>query len=190
LSTIQTRRWTRLEYEKMGDAGVFLPGERVELIDGEILEVTPQKRPHGAAVTLVGDALRIAFGSGFHVQIQLPLALDPYSEPEPDVAVIPGSPRDYRESHPTSAGLVVEVADASLEHDRKRKGSLYARSGLSDYWVLNLLDRCLEVYRDPIHDPAAPHGWSYRTVQRFGAADVVSPIALPHAQVRVEDLLP
>ena len=72
----------------------------------------------------------------------------------------------------------------------ERKGSLYARSGLSDYWVLNLLDRCLEVYRDPIHDPAAPYGWSYRTVQRFGAADLVSPIALPHARVRVEDLLP
>jgi Uma2 family endonuclease len=134
--------------------------------------------------------LRVAFGSGFQVRIQLPLALDPYSEPEPDVAVIVGSPRDYRESHPTSAALVVEVADASLEHDRRRKGSLYARSGLSDYWVLNLLDRCLEVYRDPIQDPVAPHGWSYRTVRRFGADDVVSPIALPHARVRVEDLLP
>jgi Uma2 family endonuclease len=190
LSTIQTRRWTRLEYEKMGDAGVFLPGERVELIDGEILEVTPQKSRHATAVTLAGDALRVAFGSGFQVRIQLPLALDPYSEPEPDVAVVVGSPRDYRESHPTSAVLVVEVADASLEHDRKRKGSLYARSRLSDYWVLNLLDHCLEVYRDPIQDPAVPHGWGYRTVQRFGAADLVSPIALPHAQVRVEDLLP
>ena len=190
MSTIQTRRWTRLEYQKMGDAGVFLPGERVELIDGEILEVTPQKSRHATVVTLVGDALRIAFASGFHVRIQLPLALDPYSEPEPDVAVIVGSPRDYRESHPTSAVLVVEVADTSLEHDRKRKGSLYARSGLSDYWVLNLLDRCLEVYRDPIPDAAAPYGWRYRTVQRFGAADVICPIASSNARVRVEDLLP
>jgi Uma2 family endonuclease len=174
----------------MGEAGLFPPGERVELIDGEILEVAPQKRPHGAAVTLVGDALRIAFGNGFHVQIQLPLALDPYSEPEPDVAVIAGSPRDYPDSHPSSAVLVVEVADASLEHDRRRKGSLYARSQLIDYWVLNLLDRCLEVYRDPIQDLAAPHGWSYRTVRRFGAHDVVSPIASTHSRVRVEDLLP
>src|SRR5262245_14333663 len=104
----------------MGEAGVFQPGERVELIDGEILEMAPQKSRHAAAVTLVGDALRIAYGSGFHLRIQLPLALDPYSEPEPDVAVIVGSPRDYRDSHPTSAVLVVEVADTSLEHDRKR----------------------------------------------------------------------
>jgi Uma2 family endonuclease len=190
LSTIQTRRWTRLEYEKMGEAGVFQPGERVELIDGEILEMAPQKSPHATAVTLVGDALRDAFGAGYHVRIQLPLALDPYSEPEPDVAVIVGAPRDYRESHPTSAVLIVEVADTSLEYDRKHKGSLYARSGLSDYWVLNLLDRCLEVYRDPIPDDAAPYGWRYRTVQRFGAADVVSPIALSRARVRVQDLLP
>jgi Uma2 family endonuclease len=190
LSTIQTRRWTRLEYEKMGEAGVFQPGERVELIDGEILEMTPQKSPHAAAVTLVGDALRVAFGAGFHIRIQLPLALDPYSEPEPDVAVVVGSPRDYQESHPTSAVLVVEVADTSLEHDRKRKGSLYARSGLNDYWVLNLLDRCLEVYRDPIQDAAAPYGWRYRIFQRFAAADVASPLALSHARVRVEDLLP
>src|SRR5687768_5471985 len=93
METVQVRRWTRDEYEKMLDAGVFSPDERVELIDGEILKVTPQNSPHATAIRLTEDALRTAFGPGHDVRPQLPLALDLYSEPEPDVTVVLGSPR-------------------------------------------------------------------------------------------------
>lgn len=99
------------------------------------------------------DALRKAFGEGTHVRIQLPLALDPSSEPEPDVTVVRGSPRDYRDAHPSAALLVVEVADTTLSHDRDQKGSLYARAGVADYWIVNLVDQVLEVYRDPGPSP-------------------------------------
>ncbi|MBI4572140.1 MAG: Uma2 family endonuclease [candidate division NC10 bacterium] len=107
---------------------------------------------HGPCV-LTQDALRKAFGEGTHVRIQLPLALDPSSEPEPDVTVVRGSPRDYRDAHPSAALLVVEVADTTLSHDRDQKGSLYARAGVADYWIVNLVDQVLEVYRDPGPSP-------------------------------------
>src|SRR5262245_24175981 len=102
----------------MIDARVFAPGDRVGLVDGGIGTMTPQNSGHATAVSLVEIALRRAFATAAYVRAQLPLALDPDSEPEPDIAVVAGSPRDYRDAHPSSALLVVEVADASLVFDR------------------------------------------------------------------------
>jgi Uma2 family endonuclease len=124
------------------------------------------------------------------VRIQEPLALDQESEPEPDVAVVPGSHRDWRHAHPARATLVVEVADTSLAFDREHKGSLYARAGLADYWIVNLVDRVLEVRREPVADPAAPFGWRYAAVERLGPEALVAPLARPDARVAVADLLP
>lgn len=189
-STVQARRWTRAEYERMVAAGVLTSEDRVELIDGEILTITPQGSAHATSVSLAQEALRTAFGAGTHVRTQLPLALGPASEPEPDVAVVVGPPRAYREAHPQSALLVVEVADATLDYDRATKGSLYARAGLPDYWIVNLLDRVVEVHRDPTSDPQAPFGWRYATRERFGADDAIAPLARPNVRVAVADLLP
>jgi Uma2 family endonuclease len=183
MKAIEMRRWTRDEYDRMIAAGLFAPGERVELIDGEILQVAPQGSFHATAVQLAGDALRVAFGCGFHVRTQLPLAFDPASEPEPDVAVVPGVPRDYREAHPTNALLVVEIADATLVHDRQRKGSLYARAGIREYWIVNLVDRCVEVYRDPLQ---ARYGSSRRCLP----GDHITPLAAPESKISVADILP
>ncbi len=190
VSAVQTRRWTREEYERLIETGIFHPEERVELIDGELVVVTPQKSIHATAICLAEDVLRIAFGSGCNVRAQLPLALDPDSEPEPDVAVVAGTPRDYRDAHPTAALLVVEVADTTLAFDRERKGSLYARAGIAEYWIVNLADRVLEVHRDPGPVPSAQYGWSYRATQRLSASDSVSPLAAPRARIAVSDLLP
>ena len=187
---MELRRWTRAEYERMIDAGIFDSEERAELIGGEVLVMTPQKSPHATAVSLTLEALRVAFGSGHHVRAQLPLALDPDSEPEPDVAVVPGSPRDYRHAHPTTALLVVEVSDSTLALDRDRKGSLYARAGIVEYWIVNLVDGVLEVYRDPESVREARYGFAYRTVQRLGGPDHLTPLAAPAAHIRVGDLLP
>lgn len=104
--------------------------------------------------------------------------------------MVPGAWADYRAGHPTRAALVVEAAESSLAFDRGEKGSLYARGGVRDYWIVNLVDRALEVCRDPGPDPTAPYGWRYRAVERLGRGARVSPLALPSVRVAVSDLLP
>jgi len=117
-------------------------------------------------------------------------ALDDESEPEPDVAVVPGSFRDYISGHPSRPVLLIEVSESSLALDRDHKGSLYARAGLADYWIVNLIDRVLEVHREPTPDPAASFAWHYQSVEVLGPEASVSPLASPGAHIRVIDLLP
>src|SRR5919198_1146345 len=115
------RLWTREEYLKMVEAGVFKPGERVELIEGRNVAMSPQNSPHFTAVSLVEEALRTLFGAGYVVRVQGPLDLSPTSQPEPDIAVVRGTIRDYAGAHPTTALLVVEVSDSTLAFDRGEK---------------------------------------------------------------------
>ncbi|HLA18633.1 MAG TPA: Uma2 family endonuclease [Dehalococcoidia bacterium] len=183
------RRWTRAEYDRLVDLGV-LHGEPVELIGGQLVVAEPQGSYHATAIGAVDDALRAALPPGWVVRAQMPVALDDESEPEPDLAVVPGERADYRADHPARPALVVEVAESSLAFDREDKGSLYARGGVRDYWIVNLVERVLEVYRDPGPDPTAPYGWRYRAVERLGPAAVVSPLALPSVRLAVSDLLP
>jgi Uma2 family endonuclease len=190
VGAVEMGRWSREQYEKMIETGIFSPDTRAELINGEILNMTPQKRRHAAAIRAAEEALRTAFGIGYDVQVQLPLALDVSSEPEPDLSVVRGSWRDYRDAHPSSAVLVVEVADTSLEYDRDRKGSLYARAGIADYWVVNLPAGRIEVYRDPGQSDEALYGWSYRSIQFVGPGQHLAPLAAPESPIAVDDLLP
>ncbi len=139
---------------------------------------------------LGGHTLRSAFGQGWDVRTQGPVALDDESEPEPDVAVVPGVPRDYRDAHPSRPVLVLEVSDSTVGFDRRDKGSLYSRAGLGDSWIVNLVDHCLEVGREPAPDPAAPYGWRYRAIQVLGPEAYLSPLAAPRARIPVADLLP
>ena len=183
------RRWTRAEYNRLVNLGV-LHGKPVELVGGQLVVAEPQGSYHASALGAAGDALRAALPLGWLVRIQMPVALDDESEPEPDVAVVPGTWPDYRAGHPSRPALVVEVAESSLTFDREHKGSLYARGGVRDYWIINLVDRALEVYRDPGHDPAAPYGWRYRTVEWLGPPAAVSPLGLPAVRIAVSDLLP
>jgi Uma2 family endonuclease len=118
------------------------------------------------------------------------VSLDDESEPEPDLAVVPGRPTDYRHAHPAHPPLVIEVAESSVVFDRAHKGSLYARAAIQDYWIVNLVDRVLEVYRDPAPDPSAPYGYRYRSVVTLGPPAVISPLAFPTSQIAVADLLP
>ena len=187
---IRTRRWSRVEYDQLIEKGVFRPDERLELLAGELVVREPQGTPHAVGITLVQEALRRAFGPGWLVRIQLPLALDDESEPEPDISVVPGWPRDYLEAHSSRPVLVVEVAEASLALDRTHKGGLYARAGVGDYWILNLVDGVLEVYRQPAPSSSAPFGWGYSAIQSLGATDLVSPLAAPSARIPVVALLP
>jgi Uma2 family endonuclease len=185
-----TKRWTRLQYDRLIECGVFQPGDRIELIGGELIVREPQRTPHSTAIELALDALRAAFGPGWRVRVQLPVALDEESEPEPDIAVVPGSPRDYLPSHPSNPVLILEMAESSLALDREIKGSLYARAQIVDYWIVNLVDHVLEVYRDPEAAPASPYGWRYASVTTLRGGDVVTPLAAPRSRVAVADLLP
>ncbi len=186
----RTRRFTRAEYERLIDLGVFQPGEEIELIGGELMVAEPQGAPHYTAIRKTAKALEAAFGPGWEVRTEGPIGLDDESEPEPDVAVVPGAPDDYARAHPSRPALTVEVAESSLALDRQRKGSLYARAGLPDYWVLNLVDRVLEVYREPAPDSAAPFGWRYGRSEVFEASARVTPLAAPGSSITVSQLLP
>ncbi|HEX9940398.1 MAG TPA: Uma2 family endonuclease [Thermoanaerobaculia bacterium] len=182
-AALDTRRWTREEYERRVNEGYFQPGDRVELVDGVLYEMSPQSGYHADGVSLVEYALRPLYPEGFYLRIHMPLALSFDSEPEPDIAVVSGRPGDYSPHHPTTAILIVEVADSSLYHDRKRKASLYARAGIPEYWILNLVKRCLQVYRHPKDSV-----YTTRFVLRAG--DTVSPLAGPEASIPVASLLP
>jgi Uma2 family endonuclease len=187
---VTTRKWTRAEYAHLVEAEILGPGDRVELLAGDLLLKEPQHRPHVTAIQLAVRALRAAFGPGWDVQVQAPIALGPDSEPEPDVSVVPGDPRDYGDEHPGRPVLVVEVALSGLDFDREHKGGLYARAGLADYWIVNLPDRRLEIYREPSADPSAPFGWRHASVTVLPAGGHASPLGAPAAPVAVADLLP
>ncbi len=179
----QAFRWTREMYDRMVEEGILGPHTRVQLIDGEVIEMTPQGSRHAGVVQLAGEALRKVCPRDAHVRFQLPLALDDHSEPEPDVAVVPGVPRDYIEAHPSRALLVVEVAESSLGLDRTRKQRIYARNAIPEYWIVNLAEAVLEVHRDP-------RGEAYEDRRELKPDDTVAPLALDGAHLAVTELLP
>jgi Uma2 family endonuclease len=188
--TLPIKRWTRVEYDRLIECGVFGPEDRIELLGGLLVVREPQGSPHALGIRMAEEALRAVFASGWDVRVQLPVALDDDSEPEPDVSVVPGSFRDYRHGHPPRAVLIVEVAESSLALDRGEKAGLYARAGLADYWIVNLVDHVLEVYRDPVADAGAPHGWRYASVVTLRSGDVVIPLAATASPIPGADLVP
>jgi Uma2 family endonuclease len=189
MSRLHQRRWTRAQYEQLVEKGFFLD-ERLELLDGLLVVREPQGSRHATAILRIGKALARAFGRGYHVRYQMPIALDDTSEPEPDLSVVRGQTTDYRDAHPSAPVLVVEVADASLARDRRHKGGLYARAGIADYWVVNLVGQVLEVYRQPVRASSGRRGWKYRTVRLLKKNAIVVPLAAPRARIRVAALLP
>lgn len=186
---LSPRRWTRNEYEDLVALGVFA-GEPLELIGGQLVVAEPQGPYHASAITRVEYALRDALPPGWLVRTQMPLSLDEESEPEPDVAVVPGRPGDYSGGHPRRPALVVEVAESSLAFDREPKASLYARAAVDDFWIVNLVDRVLEVHRDPVSAPQATYGWRYASVTALAPPATVDLRVVPSARIAVVDLLP
>lgn len=186
----RTRRWTRVEYERLVELGVFQPGERLELIDGSLVVREPQGSRHAGTIRRVLAALRRALGDDWQIDSQLPIALDDDSEPEPDVAVVPRDPDAYLDAHPSRAVLIVEVAESSHRLDREYKTSLYARAGIAECWIVNLVHNTLEVHREPEASADAPYGWRYRSVETLRPPVTVAPLIAPGSSVPVADLLP
>lgn len=138
------------KYRRMADAGVFDDGPRVELVEGAILEMAPQKTPHASIVTSLNMQFARSVPRGFMVRPQLPLTLSGYSEPEPDLAIVTTASQGIdKEDHPATAHLVVEVTDSTLTRDR-RKAAIYARAGIPEYWIVDIKKRAVEVLQEPV----------------------------------------
>lgn len=180
-------RFTRAEFAAL-DAARFFRGQRVRLVRGVLVLEPPMNPPHATGVYKTARTLERAFPTGHVVRSQLPLDLDPLSRPHPDVAVAAGSVEDFAAAHPTTAVLVAEVADDSLFEDTTEQAELYASAGVPEYWVVDVVNRALVVFRDP--RPIPDGGTAYRTRADHGDAETVAPLAAAGAAVRVADLLP
>jgi Uma2 family endonuclease len=184
-------RYTRDQYRALAEHG-FFQGRRVLLLNGEILQMAAMKEPHAASSSLVVYALQAAFGPGFWVREQKPLDVNTSNDPEPDVVVVPGNPRTYSSSptapHASVALVVVEVADSTLPLDTSTKPELYATAGVLDYWVVDVINNVLLVFRDPYTLPGGTK--TFRTVTTLTVGDTVTVLAVPNVPIPVADLLP
>ncbi len=172
--------WTRAEYEHLIELGVLTTHDHLELIEGEILEKMPQNEPHTTGLLLCTEVVRAIYSRGHVIRIQAPFNVGAKSVPEPDLAIVEGSIRDFSKTHPFRAVLLVEVSDSTLTYDRTTKAKLYARAAVPDYWILNLNERILEVYRKPV-------GTEYTERTDY---DETQSVMLNGQAVAVKELLP
>lgn len=176
----KVRRLKREEYDRLVDLGVF-ERERVELIRGVIVRMSPQGAPHAGPIEILNELLVPALLGRARVRIQLPLVAPYESEPEPDIAVV--AKADHTKQHPAAAHLVIEVARTSVEYDRATKGPLYAAMDVPEYWVVDVTARAIEVYRRPREGR-----YEESTVFRTGAS--ITLVAFPDVCIEVAAVLP
>ncbi len=181
--------WTVPTFHRACSIGLF-EGRRAILLRGVILEQGKMNPPHAVAILIVNEVLRVAFGSGWTIRVQLPLILSQETDPVPDLAVVPGGVRDFAAAHPTMATLVVEVSDTTLDPDLTIKAEIYATAGVLDYWVIDVENRQLHVFRDPVPLPEGLGATAYRSHVTLAATDSVSPLAQPNHSIRVTEMLP
>lgn len=175
----ELRPLKRVEYERLAELGCY-EDEKVELLDGMVVQMSPQEARHSAPIRWLTMSLVPAVAGKALVQVQLPLALGDFSEPEPDISVVPLG--DYRDHHPTTALLIVEVAVSSIRKDRQLKGSIYARAAIPEYWLIDVKGGTLEVYRQP-------SSGEYQSVQSLTGGADVSPRLFPDVVLRVAEML-
>lgn len=178
-------RITRERYWRLVDEGVIDPDDRVELLDGVIVSMSPQNPTHAFVLSVLTRCLDTLVRTTAFVRGQMPLDVSDESVPEPDLAVVPGTEADYIERHPTRALLVVEVASRSLAADRLTKGRIYASGSVDEYWIVNLRNRCVEVHRSPL-----PGARRFADVRVLGSGEMLDLVAFPGITLAVDDLLP
>lgn len=183
------KRWTREEYYRLAEQGWF-QNQRVELIDGEIIHLSPQSPHHSSGSDKIRALLQQIFGDAFWVRMHLPLKHGDFSEPEPDVSVVKGTLEEHEDEHPTTAVLVVEVSRTSLKYDKTTKSLLYAAMAIPEYWVLDLANRNLIVHRDPVADQSNSFGTRYASIVALGEDASVSPLEMPTASIPIHTMLP
>jgi Uma2 family endonuclease len=179
-----TYRWTVEEYEELGRAGFFDENDRVELLNGEIITMSPIGIRHATAVRLLNNFFADRRQRRYEVDPQNPFILDDASEPQPDLTLVdPAVSKSHRHPRPADLFLIIEVSDSTVPYDREDEGPAYARNGVREYWLLNLDERVLEVYR-------APSANGYEERLDFGPDDTVAPLAFPDLVIQVGDFLP
>ena len=183
MSVVQPYRFTVEDFARMGEAGVFPEDARVELLDGQIIEMNPIGIPHAGTVKALNRLFSKLVGDRAIVSIQDPAVLGDFSEPQPDVMLLRPREDSYRTAHPEARDvlLLIEVADTTVRLDRGLKASIYARAGIQEYWIVDVRRRAVEVYRDPTGD-------AYRLVEEHRDGPV-SPAALPGIELDVGEIL-
>jgi Uma2 family endonuclease len=185
-SSIHLKYWTVQEYHLMSDLGILDPNERTELIAGQIVIMTAKGTPHVLTLRILANVLENALGDkSVFVSTQDPIRLDNFSEPEPDLAIVKGTILDYAEHHPVPEDiyLVIEVADSTLKQDCEVKDKLYGRSKIAEYWVIDINNRQVRIFRDP-------------TLTGYGSQLIltethsVSPLAFPEIVLSIASILP
>ena len=182
--------WTVSEFEKLFDLGFFAPDARLELINGEILKKMTQNEPHIRAILLAQYKLLQVFGTDYLVCVQIPLTFSDTSKPEPDIAIVRGTLRDPDALPATTDELVIEISDATLRADQTVKSALYARAEIAEYWIVNLVERTLEVRRQPSPLESEPLGFGYRSTQILLSGENIAPLGAPNSMIAVDELLP
>jgi Uma2 family endonuclease len=180
---VTRRPLTVAEYHRMGDVGILAEDDRVELIEGQLVAMTPIGSNHSGTVNSLNRRLVMAVGDRGVVAVQNPVQLDDLSEPQPDFAVLKPREDDYRNATPRADDvlLVIEIADSSLDYDRAVKRALYARHGIPEYWLVNVGGNEVEVCREPAGD-------HYASIKRVGRNSVLEPelflgVAIPVAAI-------
>lgn len=179
----KTRSWTVDEYHRMLEAGILTCNDAVELLDGQVIEMSPQEPPHAATSRRVSRCLDWRLAGLADIRTQLPITLRPKSEPEPDVAVVRLNANEYADRHPTvdDIFLIIEVSDTTLQKDRKQKALIYAKARILDYWILNINQRQALIFRDS-------DGRRYQTEQTLSAVDCCSMLAFPDIEIPLAEL--
>ena len=184
MSVLTKHRFTVDEYYRMAETGVLKPGARVELLEGEIIDMAPIGSFHGGVTNRLIRFFTKLSQDRWLVSAQNPVRLNNHSEPQPDLMLLKPVDDDYTSRHPRPEGvfLLIEVADSSLAYDRSEKLPAYGRAGLTEVWILNLNERALEIYREP-------HFNGYGATSMFYPGEKATPLAFPDVAVEVEELL-
>jgi Uma2 family endonuclease len=182
---ISRRRFTVDDYHRMGQTGILSERDRVELIDGEVVAMTPIGPRHNASVDRANRALVMAAGDTAIVRVQGSVRLSLYTEPEPDIALLRPRPDFYAPRHPGPADilLLIEIADSSIDYDREVKAAVYAMAGVPEYWLVDVNDRIVSCHTDP-------HDGTYRVIHPFAPGQKLAPRLLPSCVIGTDDLLP
>ncbi|MBH8564693.1 Uma2 family endonuclease [Nostoc sp. CENA67] len=182
MTATQNRLWTVEEYHRMIEAGILTSKDKVELLDGRIIQMSPLSPPNAATTQRASDYLKVQLMGKAHVRMQLPITLST-SEPEPDIAVVRIDANGYADHHPTPSEilLLVEVAYSSLNIDREEKAPIYARANIGGYWILDIIERQVYIFRQPSN-----LGYQEETILQQDA--VIAPIAFPEIEIPFSEL--
>ena len=179
----RAKLWTVDNYHRMVKTGVLTGSDRVELLEGQIIEMNPQLPPHAATTQRTFRYLDRLLETVAYVRMQLPVTLKPKSEPEPDIAVVRINANEYGDRHPTPEDifLIIEVADSTLLGDRQQKASIYAKANIADYWILDVNAKQVYVFREPTSE-------GYQQEAIVAANTVLAPVAFPNITIPLNQL--